>query len=175
MTASLMELVLNRTTAYTALTEAMTPLEEIIPDEMTRYRAAFAVIKKNRTLEQVVQAIDLQHMQILESEITRFAAQAKEREASDVDTRIHEAQTLKANIEAANTQVVKVRQEMEARIRAIEDGVQRDRQRLDDIGREVEEKRQAIASVQRQFDVAAASVTASLQQAKTKILKYLSA
>lgn len=79
MAASLLEQVLSRASAYTALNDALKPLEEIIPDEMTRYRAAFAVIKKNRSLDQVIQAIDLQHMQTLEDESTRFAAQAKQK------------------------------------------------------------------------------------------------
>jgi hypothetical protein len=175
MTKSLMEQVLNRATAYTALTEAMTPLEEIIPDEMTRYRAAFAVIKKSRSLDQVIQAIDLQHMQVLDDEMLRFASQAKQKEAADIDSRIAEAQTLKGNIEAAELQAVKLREDIETRIRTIQEGVQRDSLRVDEINREVNEKRQAIASVQRQFDGAAASVRESLLQAKAKILKYLSA
>lgn len=175
LTASLLEQVLNRATAYTALTEAMTPLEEIIPDEMTRYRAAFAVIKKNRSLDQVVQAIDLQHMQILDTEISRFASQAKEKEAQDVDFRLVEERTLKGNIEAAERQAVQLREETEMRIRTLQEGLQRDRLRVEEIAREVAEKRQAIASVQRQFDVAAAAVKQSLVEAKAKILKYLSA
>jgi hypothetical protein len=175
MTKSLMEQVLGRPTAYTALTEAMAPLEEIIPDEMTRYRAAFAVIKKNRSLDQVIQAIDLQHMQVLEDEMLRFASQAKDKEASDIGARVAEANTLKGNIAAADVQAVKLREEMENRIRTIQDGAQRDRQRLEEIDREVNEKRQAIASVQRQFDGAAVAVKESLLQAKSKILKYLSA
>jgi hypothetical protein len=173
LTSSLLEQVMSRSSAYTALVEAMTPLEEIIPDEMTRYRAAFAVIKKNRSLDQVIQAIDLQHMQTLEHEISRFASQAKEREAADIDTRVGEEQALKANIEAAERQVVQMREELEQRIRSLQDGVQRDRQRVDAIGREIAEKRQAIAVVQRQFDAAAGSVSHSLQSTKAKILKYL--
>ncbi len=173
LTSSLMEQVMSRSSAYTALTEAMTPLEEIIPDEMTRYRAAFAVIKKNRSLDQVIQAIDLQHMQTLDNEISRFASQAKEREAADIDTRLGEEQTLKANIEAAERQAIQMREEVEQRIRTLQEGVQRDRQRVEAIEREVAEKRQAIAVVQGQFDIAANAVKHSLQSAKAKILKYL--
>lgn len=175
MQNNLMEVVMSRATAYTALTEAMTPLEEIIPDEMTRYRAAFAVIKKNRSLDQLIQAIDMQHMQILEGEVARFAGQAKQKEAADVDTRLNEARTLKGNIDAANAQAIKIRQELENKVRAIEEGIQRDQHRLEEIDREVEEKRQAIGNVQRQFDYAAEAVKTSLQQAKAKIIKYLSA
>jgi hypothetical protein len=174
MTASLLEQVLNRATAFTALNEALKPLEEIIPDEMTRYRAAFAVIKKNRTLDQVVQAIDLQHLHMLEDEVTRFAAQAKQKENSDINVRVAEAATLKDNVEAATQQIVKLREETENRIRIVEEAMQRDRTRMDEIDRELLEKRQAIASVQNQFNSAVASVKESLLQDKAKILKYLS-
>ncbi|MDB5771355.1 MAG: hypothetical protein JWM42_1729 [Burkholderia sp.] len=174
MAASLSQLVLSRATAYTALVEAMGPLAEIIPDEITRYRAAFAVIKKGRTLEQVIQAIDLQHMQIVEDEVTRFTAQAKQKEDAEIHSPTSEVNTLNARIEAANAQIAGIRQETEARIREMEEGTRRDRKRIDDINREVEEKRVAIASVQRQFDGAVSSVKESLLQEKAKILKYLS-
>ena len=37
--------VLSKATAYTALTEKLSPLESIIADERTRYQAAYALIK----------------------------------------------------------------------------------------------------------------------------------
>jgi hypothetical protein len=174
MTASLLEQVLNRATAFTALNEALKPLEEIIPDEMTRYRAAFAVIKKNRSLDQVIQAIDFQHLHMLEDEVTRFAAQAKQKENSDINVRVTEAATLKDNVQAATEQIVKLRDETEKRIRIVEEAMQRDRTRMDEIERELLEKRQAIALVQNQFNSAVASVKDSLLQDKAKIFKYLS-
>lgn len=174
MYANLLSVTLSRATAYTALTEAMTPLEEIIPDEMTRYRAAFAVIKKSRTLEQVVQAIDMQHLEVLEEEVARFDVQARSKQHQDVQSRIDEAAALKARIEAANARVVELRRELEQQVAAIEQSIQQDRQRVNEIDRAVEENRQAIASVQRQFDGAAAAVRENLVSAKAKILKYLS-
>ena len=174
MYASLMQVTLARATAYTALTEAMTPLEEIIPDEMTRYRAAFAVIKKNRTLEQVVQAIDMQHLEVLEEEVARFAVQAKSKEHQDVQSRIDEATNLKARIDASNARVVELRRQLAEQVASIEQAIQQDRQRVDEIDRAVAENRQAIESVQRQFDGAAAAVRDNLVGAKAKILKYLS-
>lgn len=174
MYANLMSVTLARATAYTALTEAMTPLEEIIPDEMTRYRAAFALIKKSRTLDQVVQAIDMQHLEALEEEVARFEVQAKSKQHQDVQSRIDESASLKARIDAANARVVELRRELEEQVAAIEKSIQQDRQRVSEMDRAVEENRQAIASVQRQFDGAAAAVRENLTSAKAKILKYLS-
>ncbi len=170
---NLMAVTLGRATAYTALTEAMSPLEEIIPDEMTRYRAAFALIKKSRTLDQVVQAIDMQHMEVLAEEIARFGVQAKSKEYQDVHARTEESNNLKAKIDAANARVLELRRQLEEQVKDIEDSVQRDRQRVSEIDRAVEENRQAIAQVQRQFDGAAAAVRENLTGAKAKILKYL--
>ena len=175
MAASLLEQVLNRATAYIALTDAIKPLEEIIPDEMTRYRAAFAIVKKNRSLDQVLQAIDMQHLQILEDEVTRFAGQAKQKEATDINVLVAEAKTLTDNVEAAAQQTIKLREETENRIRIVEEAAQRDRTRVDEIERDLLEKRQAIAQVESQFNSAVASVRNSLLQSKAKILKYLSA
>lgn len=174
MFTNLMSLTLARQTAYTALTEAMEPLADIIPDEMTRYRAAFAVIKKNRTLDQVVQAIDLQHLEALDQEVARFSVQAKSKEYTDVQAKQEEATKLKANIDAANAQIVQLRQQFEERVRTIEESVQRDRQRTEEIEREVNDNRAAIESVQRQFDSTAQAVRQHLQSAKAKILQYLS-
>lgn len=173
MTAHLLEQVLSRATAYTALNDAIKPLEEIIPDEMTRYRAAFAVIKKNRSLDQVIQAIDMQHMQAVDDEVARFAAQAKQKEVTDINARVTEAQTLKDNVDAAGVQITKLREETENRIRVVEDAVQRDRARLDEIERELLEKRQAIALIETQFNSAVASVKDTLTQNKAKIVRYL--
>lgn len=173
MYTSLMELTLARQTAYTALTEAMQPLEDIIPDEMTRYRAAFAIIKKNRTLDQIVQAIDLQHIEALDQEVARFGVQAKNKEFTDVQSRLDESTQLKAKIEAANAQVVNLRRELEERVNTIEQSVQRDRQRATELEREVQEQRAAIDTVQRQFDSTAAAVRETLTASKAKIVKYL--
>ena len=174
MYANLLSVTLARTTAYTALTEAMTPLEEIIPDEMTRYRAAFAVIKKNRTLDQLIQAIDMQHMEVLEQEVARFSVQAKSKQYQDVEARLEEAANLKASIEAANAKVAALRRQLDEQVNAIEQGIQRDRERAAEIDRAVEENRQAITQVQQQFDSAASAVRANLGSAKAKIVKYLS-
>jgi predicted nucleic acid-binding Zn-ribbon protein len=111
---------------------------------------------------------------MLEDEVTRFAAQAKQKENSDINVRVAEAATLKDNVEAATQQIVKLREETENRIRIVEEAMQRDRTRMDEIDRELLEKRQAIASVQNQFNSAVASVKESLLQDKAKILKYLS-
>ena len=76
MAATLMAQVLSKATAYTALTEKLAPLETIVLDERTRYQAAYALIKSSRSVDQVVQAIAMQHLPALEAEAASFGAQA---------------------------------------------------------------------------------------------------
>ena len=173
MATALLERVLSKATAYTALTEKLTPLESIIVDERTRYRAAYALIKGSRSVEQVVQSIDMQHMQALEAEAGRFVAQLREKERVEIGMRSSESQTLSANIDAASQQMARLREELDARIRQIEVTVARDRDRLAQVTQEIDTQRQELAGVQQQFDAAAATVQAALASGKAKVLRYL--
>jgi hypothetical protein len=173
MAATLMGQVLAKATAYTALTEKLEPLATIVVDERTRYQAAYALIKGSRTVEQVVQAIDMQHMQALEAEAARFAAQLEDKQREEIGARAQELQALTANIDAAAQQVAKLREDAEARIRQIEATVVRDRERQALLARELDTKRQELASVQHQFDAAARSVEQALTAAKATVLRYL--
>jgi hypothetical protein len=173
MAAALLAQVLARPTAYTALTEKLLPLETIVLDERTRYQAAYALIRASRSVEQVVQAIDMQHMQALESEAGRFAAQLEDKERSEIGARSQELQALTTNIDAAAQQVARLREDTEARIRQVEATVARDRERQALLAREVDAKRQELAGVQRQFDAAARAVEQALADARATVLRHL--
>ena len=173
MAAALMAQVLARPTAYTALTEKLVPLEAIVLDERTRYQAAFALIRSSRSVEQVVQAIDMPHVQALEAEAARFAGQLEEKERAEVATRAKVLQSLTTHIDAAATQVAQLREDAEARIREIEATVARDREQQGRLAREIEAKRQELASVQHQFDAAATAVKDALASARATVLRHL--
>ena len=173
MAAALLAQVLAKPTAYTALTEKLAPLESIVLDERTRYQAAYALIRNSRTVEQLVQAIDMQHVQALEAESARFAAQLDEKERAEVGARSQELQSLTSAIDAAAQQVARLREDAEARIRQIEATVARDRERQALLTREIDARRHELANVQRQFDGAAKSVAQALAAAKTTVLRHL--
>ena len=173
MAATLMAQVLAKATAYTALTEKLAPLETIIVDERTRYQAACALIKSSRSVEQVVQAIDMQHVPALEAEASRFAAQLEDKERQEIGARSQELQSLTAGIDAAAQQVARLREDTEQRIRQIEATVSRDRERQAQLTREVDAKRQELAGVQRQFDAAARAVAQALEAAKATVRRHL--
>lgn len=173
MAAALLAQVLSKATAYTALAEKLSPLESIIADERTRYQAAYALIKGSRSVEQVVQSIDMQHMQALEAEAARFATQLREKERAEIGTRSSQAQTLGASIDAAGQEMTRLRVDLDARIQQIEATVARDRERLAEVTQEIDAKRQELAGVQQQFDAAAAAVQEALARAKATVLRYL--
>ena len=173
MAVTLMAQVLSKATAYTALTEKLAPLESIVLDERTRYQAAYALIKSSRSIEQVVQAIDMQHVQALEAEAARFAAQLEDKERQEIGGRSQELQALTTHIDAAAQQVAKLREDTEARIHQIEATVARDRERQAQLTQEIDGKRHELAGVQRQFDAAARSVAQALDAAKATVLRYL--
>lgn len=173
MAATLMEQVLAKATAYTALTEKLAPLETIIVDERTRYLAAYALIKSSRSVDQVLQAIDMQHVPALEAEASRFAAQLEDKERAEIGARAQQLQSLTGGIDAAAQQVVKLREDTEQRIRQIEATVARDRERQALLAREIDAKRQELAGVQRQFDAAARAVAQALEGAKATVRRHL--
>ena len=173
MAATLMAQVLSKATAYTALTEKLAPLETIIVDERTRYQAAYALIKSSRSVEQVVQAIAMQHLPALEAEAARFGTQLEDKEREEIGARSQELQTLTTNIDAAAQQVARLREDTEERIRQIEATVARDRERQAHLTREIDAKRHELAGVQRQFDTAAKAVEQALQAARATVLRYL--
>ena len=173
MAATLMAQVLSKATAYTALTEKLQPLETIVVDERTRYQAAWALIRSSRSVDQVVQAIAMQHVPALEAEAARFAAQLEDRERQDIGARSQELQALATNIDAASQQVAKLREDTEQRIHQIETAVARDRELQAQLTREIDTKRHELAGVQRQFDAATRSVAQALEAAKATVLRHL--
>ena len=155
MAATLMAQVLSKATAYTALTEKLAPLESIVIDERTRYQAAYALIKGSRSVDQVVQAIAMQHVPALEAEAASFAAQLEDKERQEIGARSQELQALTAHIDEAARQAATLRADTEARIR------------------EIDTKRHELAGVQRQFDAAAKAVAQALAAAKATVLRHL--
>ena len=173
MARALLAQVLSKATAYTALTEKLALLESIVVDERTRYQAAFALISSSRSVEQVVQSIDVLHVQALDEEAARFAAQLQEKERTEIGERTQELQGLATAIDAATQQVARIREDAEARIRQVEAAVVRDRERVDVLSKELDARQQELVAVQRRFDAAARVVKDELSGAKATVLRHL--
>lgn len=174
MATELLSVVMNRPTAYSALAEAIAALSEIPMDEATRYRSAFAVLKKTqqRTVEQIAQAVDV-HLSVLESEQVRFSGQSRSAEDGEITARVNEIAALNAAVDQSRTQIDKLRTDTEARIRQLEEDASKKQSRAIELTREVDEKKQAILQTTQQFEAATEAVKKTLGDEKAKIQQYL--
>jgi vacuolar-type H+-ATPase subunit I/STV1 len=173
MAKNMMDIVMSKTTAYTALVEAIQPLAAFIPDEGARYKAAFSIVGKTRTVDQIVQAIDLQHMQTLDAEVQRFKSQAQSQEANEVESRRNEIVALQQSIESANKESERLRQEMENRLAHLAQGVQDANQKIAQKEKEIAEKNAAISRVNADFSSSVEFVKSTLLDARAKVLLHL--
>ena len=174
MGAELLAVVMGRPTAYSALTESIAALRDIPMDEATRYRSAFAVLKRtqNRSLEQVVQAVDV-HLGVLDAEIVRFKGQSKTEEDKEVAAREAEGATLQTALEAVNQQIAQLRAQTDTRIAQLQEELAQKQTRATELAHEAAQKRQAIQQTTQSFEAAIAHVKDSLAADKTKLLQYL--
>jgi chromosome segregation ATPase len=173
MVDKLMQIVMGKTTAYTALIEALTPLENYISDEKSRYKAAYAIVGKSRTIDQIIQAIDLQHFQSVEDEIQRFKAQIQTREQLNVSKHVKEVEVLREQIQAANNEILVLRKQIDQKISDLKTEVETKNHKIVAIEQEVENQRTSITLVNHQFNNAINLVKHNLTQAKEKISLYL--
>lgn len=173
MIDGMMQLVLSKATAYTALIEASAPLEAYIADEGTRFKAAFSLVGKQRTVEQIVQAIDLQHMPALEAEVSKFGGQARSQEDQEIKARVARIESLQSSIKNANDAMAQAKASYEHQLQTLASNVNESTAQIAVITKEVRDQQDSIALVQRQFEEAAKVVREHLIQAKAKVLRYL--
>ncbi|MFL6658232.1 MAG: hypothetical protein ACJ8GW_09185, partial [Massilia sp.] len=172
--AELLALVMNRPTAYSALSEAVDALAAIPMDEATRYRSAFALLRKTqqRTLAQIVQAIDV-HLGLLDAEQERFSLQSAKAEDEQVTSRTAQASDLDADAEEGARQIARLRAETESQIAQIEKELATKQERARELLRETEQKKQALANTRQEFSSAVDAVRARLSGARVKLHQYL--
>ncbi|WP_457282028.1 hypothetical protein [Polaromonas sp. P5_D5] len=169
MVDRMMEVVMEKTTAYTALVEAVTPLEAFIPDEASRYKAAFGIVGKTRTVDQIVQSIDMQHLPALEAESQRFHGQAKNQQDLQINARIREIDSLRASV----AKVDEERARLQERLGQIQQEVETAHKKIAGFEREIAAKRAEIVEVNIRFESALAVVKAQLVEARAKVVRYL--
>jgi chromosome segregation ATPase len=174
MGAELLAVVMGRPTAYSALTESIAALADIPMDEATRYRSAFAVLKRtqSRSLEQVVQAVDV-HLGVLDAEIARFKGQSKTAEDGEITARVAEVAAINTALTTVNQQIAQLRAQTDARIAQLQDELVQKQARAAKLTREAEQKKNAIQQTQQNFEAAITLVQNTLAADKTKLLQYL--
>ncbi|MGZ3254086.1 MAG: hypothetical protein ACXU7D_07245 [Burkholderiaceae bacterium] len=174
MADDLFAVVMNRPTAYSSLAEAVNALSELSMDEATRYRSAFAVLKKTqqRTVAQITQAVDV-HLGLLESEIVRFSSQSRSTEESEISAREKAMDLLNGDVEQRNSQISALRTETKERIRKLQEEISEKQSRAVELKNEVEQKKQSILQTKRDFEKAIDTVRAKLSREMEKIQTFL--
>lgn len=174
MSAELLALVLNRPTAYSALTDAIAALDDIAMDDVTRYRAAFAVLKKTqqRSVDQIVQAIDI-HLGLLEDERSRFASQSRQAEDSGVAVRQQSIAALNQSALALAEQMTRLRSETDARLLQLQQQQSQKQAEASTLERQVATEKTSIERTTHTFDGAAATVEKILHDARVTVRQRL--
>ena len=99
-----------RKTPYTALLEKSTVLADVIPDEITRVKAAFKMIlSEGRTLDSVLQAIDL-HVSDVSGELLRLKSTSETASKTKVLS-LRSAATQSIELRDSNMEKIKLLQE----------------------------------------------------------------
>jgi hypothetical protein len=174
MCKELLDAVMSRPTAYSAYADAIAALSDVQMDEATRYRSAFAILRKTqqRSVEQIAQAVDV-HLGALETEVMRFNSQSKSVEDEEIAARIKEADELRAAIDETNSAISTLRTETEARIRALEEEIANKRMLASELTREAEQKKQMILQTEKDFTLATETVRNKLACEREKIRRLL--
>ncbi|MFZ6757667.1 hypothetical protein ACO0K9_10695 [Undibacterium sp. Ji50W] len=174
MSKELFALVMERPTAYSALAEAIAALAELPLDEATRYRSAFAVLRKTqqRTVEQVMQAITT-HMDVLVAEQSRFSSQSHAAEEAEIHARLQEVKALGSAITQGRQQIEQLRNETEQRISKVQEDLERKQLRAAELEREADMRKKAIEKTVQDFTLAANTVKARLEADQLRISQHL--
>ncbi len=103
--AAIKKAVFGKSTALTALVEAADKLANIIPDPVTRFKAAFATASSGRTVQQIAAAADI-HLADVEGEELRFKAAVDGKLGSEINQ-------LEATASSAAAQITSLQRQLE--------------------------------------------------------------
>jgi len=115
MLATLQKIISARKTPYTALIEASETMKAVIPDDLTRMKAAFAMIAADgqRNLGTITQALDV-HIQDLNGELMRFKQTSDAAVTTKVESLRASAKNLTSNCESRLQQIASLEAQIES-------------------------------------------------------------
>lgn len=170
MVAQLKAVVTKRQTPYTALMDAAKLLEAFIPDEPTRFKAAFAQVSANgqRTSASLVPAIEL-HLTDLDSEARAFGAMLQQQVADKVESNVRQAAQAREQAQALRQRAEQLQQQA---TEALSQAQAAETQALDADGKAGQAKAE-IDGVQQRFTQAVEAVKTDLSAKKTYLSTIL--
>jgi hypothetical protein len=163
--------VLDRKTPYTALLDASTKLEKVIPDADTRVKAAFTMISADgaRSISSITQAIDL-HVSDLEGERLRFKQSTEAQVTAKVASARAKAAQLTSSADSDRQQIEKLQQQ----ITALQERIASSTAEAQQISNQADADEQSIRSIEQQFNDAVDFAKSELSSRKASLAAVLS-
>jgi len=109
--AAIKKAVFGKQTALTSLVEAAEKLANIIPDQATRYKAAYATAGNGRTVQQIAAAADI-HLADVEGEELRFKAAVEAKLGGEAAAAEVAAQQAASAIQQANSTIEQLQRQI---------------------------------------------------------------
>lgn len=163
----------KRVTPFNMFTNQLKPLENVIPDEATRYKAVFSLIQQNgQNLEQIVQAVEL-HMSDLSSEVSRFEQQANSVQDQKIKTKENEIVSLTDGMSNDQNLLKKMEEDFKKQTQAINDRIAQNANKIANLNLELQNDKQAIEQRKHEFAVAVEFVKQKLNSIKNNMLSFL--
>lgn len=166
---ALRKTVKGRQTAFTSLLDSAETLKAYIPDETTRFRAAFDQIKgQGRTARDIAAAIEV-HVQDLAAQQLQFDNALDKERVNTVGSLENELTRLGPANDAAQQQIQSMAQQMAA----LNETINKNNMRLNELQGLIGAENNRIISSKSQFDVALNVVQTELNGQKSIILSAL--
>jgi predicted nucleic acid-binding Zn-ribbon protein len=159
---------LNRKTPYTALLEAAEKLASVIPDQVTRLKAAYAMVGEQRTVGAILQAIDV-HISDVDGERLRFNQASDQRRKTELSSLTAASQQLAEANKSMNGEIAA----MQERIRALTDSIITNEGKVSELTAQLNSRTLEFDLAVQQFDAATNTVRAELEQQRAAISSTL--
>lgn len=156
--------VFSKNTALTQLITAADALQTIIPDQVTRFKAAFATAGNGRTPNQIIAAVDI-HMADVDGEEGRFKVVLDQKLGSE----IQQLNQIVQNAEASVTAMAGEIERSQARIAELQKKMGETAQQRNEAATAVTTKTAELEHTTSAFKLAANAVRGELQQIKASI------
>ena len=159
--AAIKKSVFGKQTALTSLVEAADKLANIIPDQTTRFKAAYATAGNGRTVQQIAAAADI-HLADVEGEELRFKAAVDAKLGTEISQLEASANSAASHIEQLQRQIA----EAQARITQLS-------QQQAEAAAQASSKKMELQLTSDQFKAAAQLVRNEIQTLRTAVTTAL--
>jgi len=156
--------VFSKNTALTQLITAADALAELIPDQMTRFKAAYKTTGNGRSPQQIVQAVDI-HLADVDGEEARFKVALDQKLGSEIQQATLTVQQADAAVEQMRAEIERAQQ----RIAQLQTQITETSGKRAEAASAVQTKTAELENTAGAFKLAANAVRAELQQIKVTV------